>query len=221
MACGCGDSSCNCVVVAGDNASVTGSGTPSNPYTVSTPSETPWTGSNSDGGIIITPGGAAGHAPVINLNHGPPVFEGNASGSASGATSGALTVSPPLFGAGLTYTNATNSPRLLYAILQGTIRIVPNATVGTALDVNLLSRLTATRDPSGALVGITRLWSNRYNQLIAVTGPSIIMVHRAATPFATLIQPGDSVTFNAESEITQGVGAASYDTTHTLNLWSV
>lgn len=74
MACGCVDNSCLCVITGGSGVAVSGSGSVANPFVVSAipgASETSWTGTNTDGGITITPGGTNGHSPVINLNLDP------------------------------------------------------------------------------------------------------------------------------------------------------
>lgn len=71
MACGCVDNSCACVVTGNAGITVSGAGSVANPYVVSGSSDTTWNGTNTDGGIVITPGGTSGHSPVINLNLDP------------------------------------------------------------------------------------------------------------------------------------------------------
>lgn len=70
MACGCSDG-CDCVITGAEGIGVTGDGSATNPYVVVPPAEIEWEGTNSDGGITITPGGTNGHAPVIDLNLDP------------------------------------------------------------------------------------------------------------------------------------------------------
>lgn len=69
MACGCSDDSCTCVVQGELDVAVSGSGTVGDPYIVSH-DETEFAAIEGDG-IEITPGGAHGHEPEIEIKLDP------------------------------------------------------------------------------------------------------------------------------------------------------
>lgn len=69
MACGCGDR-CTCSVVGGEGVTVTGSGDATDPFIVSAP-ETVFAATSAGNTIAITPSGAAGHSPNLDVNISP------------------------------------------------------------------------------------------------------------------------------------------------------
>lgn len=70
MACQCFQE-CSCFLVAGDNVTVSGSGFNTDPWVINADDSPTFTASNTDGAIDITPGGALGHAPTLNLIFDP------------------------------------------------------------------------------------------------------------------------------------------------------
>lgn len=66
MACNC-QTKCNCYVSGANGNVVTGTGEAADPFVVTAPNEELFAASNVDGTIDITPGGVAGHSPVIDL----------------------------------------------------------------------------------------------------------------------------------------------------------
>lgn len=69
MACGCVDAGCTCVIQGAGGIGVTGSGTSGNPFIISGVAVTgpTFAATSANGGITITPGGTAGHAPAFTL----------------------------------------------------------------------------------------------------------------------------------------------------------
>jgi microcystin-dependent protein len=69
MGCDGCDDVCNCVVQAGDNITVTGSGSAVDPYIVSNSFvETTFSASSPGGTITINPGGTNGHEPELDVD---------------------------------------------------------------------------------------------------------------------------------------------------------
>lgn len=66
MSCGC-QNQCLCQIEGADGITVVGDGSTDSPYIITPPPETVFDASNSDGTILITPGGPDGHEPVIDI----------------------------------------------------------------------------------------------------------------------------------------------------------